>query len=232
MSVIKFLRDITGLFNWNTDDNPTSEQDYMNAVKNWQETEKNLVDTVLWQPTTAYAVGNMVKTPSLPSQYCLVCTTAGTSGANEPTYGSVSVGDSVSDGSVTWAVKEILPQKVYQVRLSSVQSVANNTDVALGTQVTIPKGTYVVEAFGAFVTGTTATGMRQVGFVEVTSSSSVWREVARLPGYAEDEAVSGTGIFGFSANTNVKFFVYQNSGSSVNVIGGVVFLRVSDENLL
>lgn len=108
MGVIKFLSDVTGLFNWNTDDNPTSELTYMNAVKNWQETEKNLVDTVLWQPTTAYTVGNMVKTPSLPAQYCLVCTTAGTSGANEPTYSSVSVGDSVTDGSVTWMVSGYL----------------------------------------------------------------------------------------------------------------------------
>ena len=106
MSVIKFLRDITNLFNWNTDDNPTSEQNYMAAVKNWQETEKNLVDTILWQPTTAYTVGNMVKTPSLPSQYCLVCTTAGTSGANEPSYSGKTVGDSVSDGSVTWMVAD------------------------------------------------------------------------------------------------------------------------------
>ena len=45
MGVIKFLRDATGLFNWNTDDNPTSEQDYMNAVKNWHETEKNVKKT-------------------------------------------------------------------------------------------------------------------------------------------------------------------------------------------
>ena len=109
MSVIKFLRDITGLFNWNTDDNPTSEQTYMNAVKNWQETEKNLVDTILWQPTTSYSVGNMVKTPSLPSQYCLVCTTAGTSGANEPSYSGKTIGSSVSDGSVTWVVSGYLP---------------------------------------------------------------------------------------------------------------------------
>lgn len=99
MGVIKFLRDISGLFNWNTDDNPTSEQDYMNAVKNWQETEKNLVDTVLWQPLTEYSVGNVVKTPSLPSQSCLVCATAGTSGANEPTYSGSYI---VTDGSVTW----------------------------------------------------------------------------------------------------------------------------------
>lgn len=129
MGVIKFLRDISGLFNWNTDDNPTSELTYMNAVKNWQETEKNLVDTVLWQPTTAYSVGNMVKTPSLPSQYCLVCTTAGTSGANEPTYSSVSVGDSVSDGSVTWMVADDFNSSIKTYNATDVIDISGLSDV-------------------------------------------------------------------------------------------------------
>ena len=143
MSVIKFLRDITGLFNWNTDDNPTSEQDYMNAVKNWQETEKNLVDTVLWQPTTAYTVGNMVKTPSLPSQYCLVCTTAGTSGANEPSYSGKTVGSSVSDGSVAWMVKEFNFGLTHQ---SNSGSYSNGTDSTWKTAVTfsLAKGMWLV----------------------------------------------------------------------------------------
>ena len=104
MSVIKFLRDWTDLFNWSTDDNPTTQQDYQEAVKNWIETERNLVDTLLWQPDTEYAIGDMVKTPSIPSRYCLICTAAGTSGANEPTYSDISLGDSVTDNTVTWTV--------------------------------------------------------------------------------------------------------------------------------
>ena len=109
MSVIKFLRSIAGLFNYSTDDNPTLQQDYIAAVQNWQETEKNLVDINLWQPTTEYAVGNQVKTPSLPSQYVLVCTAAGTSGNSEPDYTNVSQGNSVTDGTVTWLVSGYLP---------------------------------------------------------------------------------------------------------------------------
>lgn len=104
MSVIKFDRDFNTLFNWDTDDNPTTEQDYQNAVKNWTETEMNIVDTLLWQPTTEYATGNIVKTPSLPSQYVLRCAEAGTSGSTEPSYSGASVGDTVTDGSVEWVI--------------------------------------------------------------------------------------------------------------------------------
>ena len=107
MSVIKFLRDITGLFNWSTDENPTSQQDYQNAVKNWVATETSIVDALLWQPETVYAVGNQVKTPSLPSESVLVCTVAGTSGASEPDYTNVSVGDTVTDGTVEWKVSAV-----------------------------------------------------------------------------------------------------------------------------
>lgn len=137
MGVIKFLRDFSDLFNWNTQENPTSEQTYQNAVKNWTETEMNLVDAVLWQPETAYTVGNQVRTPSLPSEVVLVCTTAGTSGATEQTYTGVSVGDSVTDGTVTWLVANSLPNilrsasgKLFKIVLSSVDGNANtNVDV-------------------------------------------------------------------------------------------------------
>ena len=64
MSVIKVLRDLNGLFNYSTDENPTSQQDYQKAVKNWVKTIVSLVDSNLWQPETEYVVGDTVKTPS------------------------------------------------------------------------------------------------------------------------------------------------------------------------
>ena len=108
MSVIKFQRDTTDLFNYPSDQNPTTQADYISAVKNWQETERNLVDSVLWQPDTDYAIGAVVKTPSIPSQYILVCTQAGTSGTEEPDYTDVSTGYSVSDGTAIWRVETIV----------------------------------------------------------------------------------------------------------------------------
>lgn len=108
MSVIKVLRDLDGLFNYSTDENPTSQQDYQEAVKNWVKTIVSLVDAVMWQPETEYTVGSQLLTPSLP-HYVLRCTVAGTSGAAEPDYTDVALGDEITDGTVTWVVDGYLP---------------------------------------------------------------------------------------------------------------------------
>ena len=108
MSVIKVLRDLDGLFNYSTDENPTSQQDYQKAVKNWVKTIVSLVDSNLWQPETEYTVGSQLLTPSLP-YYVLRCTVAGTSGAAEPDYTDVALDDEITDGTVTWVVDGYLP---------------------------------------------------------------------------------------------------------------------------
>lgn len=102
----KFIRDINQYFRYSTDSEPTTQQDFQEAMKNWIKTEEAIVDSHLWQPTTAYRVGNIVKTPSLASQYILECTTAGTSGTEEPSYSGVSVGSVVTDGTARWTVKQ------------------------------------------------------------------------------------------------------------------------------
>ena len=108
MSVIKVFRDLDGLFNYSADENPTSQQDYQEAVKNWVKTIVSLVDSNLWQPETEYTVGSQLLTPSLP-YYVLRCTVAGTSGAAEPDYTDVALDDEITDGTVTWVVDGYLP---------------------------------------------------------------------------------------------------------------------------
>ena len=107
MSVIKFNRNFSELFNWDSDEDPTTEQEYQSAVRNWTEVVMDIVDTLLWQPETDYVENNIVKTPSLPLHYVLVCTTGGTSGTTEPSYDNVQIGDSVTDGTVTWTVAKL-----------------------------------------------------------------------------------------------------------------------------
>lgn len=105
MPVIKVLRDLDGLFNYSTDENPTSQQDYQEAVKNWVKTIVSLVDSNLWQPETEYTVGDTVKTPSLSKDTVLYCLEAGTTGAAEPDYTDMGIGDIIIDGTVTWLIQ-------------------------------------------------------------------------------------------------------------------------------
>ncbi len=55
-----------------------------------------------WQASTAYSLRNQV-IPTSANDYQYICTTAGTSGSTEPTW-TTGIGDTISDGTVTWTV--------------------------------------------------------------------------------------------------------------------------------
>ena len=55
--------------------------------------------------STAYAVGDIAYSASLPSWARLECVTAGTTAATEPALASLTVNTQVTDGTVTWMVR-------------------------------------------------------------------------------------------------------------------------------
>nr|DAO75838.1 MAG TPA: baseplate wedge protein [Caudoviricetes sp.] len=57
----------------------------------------------LWQPSTAYTVGTVIHSPSLPAGCKATCTTEGTTGSTEPKW--TAYGTTVTDGTVKWAVE-------------------------------------------------------------------------------------------------------------------------------
>ena len=57
--------------------------------------------------STAYSVGNIAYHASLPTGYYLECTTAGTTNNSSLTISNTTIGTTVSDGSVTWTMKNI-----------------------------------------------------------------------------------------------------------------------------
>ena len=215
MSINKMQYNASDILNYPANHhNPTTQTNYANNVKNWVETEKNLVDTILWQPTTAYSVGNIVKTPSLPSQYCLVCTTAGTSGANEPSYSGKTVESSVSDGSVTWKVKEFSFSSL--THQSNSGSYSNGTDSTWKTAVTfsLAKGMWLIS--GAIGTAgndkylevqllDTATGYP----IDGTLRHNLLMYIAK-----GDSTLPVNWTFELSANKNIAIQIKQSSTSS------------------
>lgn len=59
-----------------------------------------------WEDLQAYALAAFVE-PVTPNGYRYECTTAGTSGATEPTWGTPVVGGTVSDGTVVWTCRKL-----------------------------------------------------------------------------------------------------------------------------
>ncbi len=55
-----------------------------------------------WAASTAYVVGDTIK-PTTPNDHIYKCTTAGTSGGSEPTWGT-TIGGTTSDNTVTWTL--------------------------------------------------------------------------------------------------------------------------------
>lgn len=62
----------------------------------------SLVTDELWQPSTVYSVGQVVKSPNMPANVVARAVTAGMSAAAEPVWSSA--GHTMADGSVVWAM--------------------------------------------------------------------------------------------------------------------------------
>jgi len=61
-----------------------------------------VVTSTAWEAESGYNLGDQV-IPVTPNGYQYICTTAGTSGAEEPTW-PTGIGDTVGDGSAVWTV--------------------------------------------------------------------------------------------------------------------------------
>lgn len=85
-----------------TDSNPTTYADMLRLFNNHGALHEALVNTVLWQPSTAYSVGAEVKSPSLSAGCVARCTKAGTTGASEPSW--TAAGTTITDGTATWSI--------------------------------------------------------------------------------------------------------------------------------
>lgn len=59
------------------------------------------------QPSTAQSIGDIKYHATLPANWYLECTTAGTTGSGALTITSPTVGGTVSDGTVTWTIRKM-----------------------------------------------------------------------------------------------------------------------------
>ena len=95
-----FIKD--GFGTWDDSSKPTTFANMYDFMKNQNNVTLALANG-LWQPGTAYSVGAVVHSPSLPAGCKATCTTAGTTGSTEPKW--TAYGTTVTDGTVKWAVE-------------------------------------------------------------------------------------------------------------------------------
>lgn len=95
-----FIKD--GYGTWDDSSKPTTFANMSDFMKNQNNVTLALANG-LWQPSTAYSVGAVVHSPSLPAGCKATCTTEGTSGSTEPKW--TAYGTTVTDGTVKWKVE-------------------------------------------------------------------------------------------------------------------------------
>lgn len=91
-----------GYGTWDDSSKPTTYANMYYFMKNQNNVTLALANG-LWQPSTAYVVGAVIHSPSLPAGCKATCTTEGTSGSTEPKW--TAYGTTMTDGTVKWAVE-------------------------------------------------------------------------------------------------------------------------------
>ena len=105
MADVLKLQSTAGMFDYPDPANPskgTTEQQYIEFEKNKHSVLSSLVADELWQPSTFYRTGQVVKSPNMPANVVARVITAGTSASAEPVWSSA--GHTMADGTVTWAM--------------------------------------------------------------------------------------------------------------------------------
>lgn len=91
-----------GYGTWDDSSKPTTYANMYDFMKNQNNVTLALANS-LWQPSTAYVVGAVIHSPSLPAGCKATCTMEGTSGSTEPKW--TAYGTTMTDGTVKWAVE-------------------------------------------------------------------------------------------------------------------------------
>lgn len=91
-----------GYGTWDDSSKPTTYANMYDFMKN-QNNVVMALSSGLWQPSTAYTAGQVVRSPSLPAGCKATCTTEGASGSTEPNW--TAYGTTVTDGTVKWKVE-------------------------------------------------------------------------------------------------------------------------------
>lgn len=123
-----FIKD--GYGTWDDTSKPTTFANMHDYMKNQNNIVMNLAKG-LWQPNTAYVVGDVVHSPSLPAGCKATCTTAGTTGSTEPKW--TAYGTTVTDGGAKWKMETDKESAIASQITSAINSLHNTIKAEMKT---------------------------------------------------------------------------------------------------
>lgn len=112
---------------------PTTYANMYDFMKNQNNVVMNLASGI-WQPSTAYTVGAIIRSPSLPAGCVATCTTAGTSGTTEPKW--TAYGTTVSDGTCKWKVNTDSQDTMVSEMNKAITSAINSLHNTIKSEIT------------------------------------------------------------------------------------------------
>ena len=99
----KLITNVEPYFRYEGEANATTQDQFQGFLKN-EHSVLAVLTKGIWQPTTAYEIGDIIKSPNMPKGFHAIAQTKGNSGANEPTWGTGTT--NVSDGTVSWKLSK------------------------------------------------------------------------------------------------------------------------------
>lgn len=229
MADVLKLQSTAGMFDYPDPANPskgTTEQQYIEFEKNKHSVLSSLVTDELWQPSTAYTVGHVVKSPNMPANVVARAITAGTSAAAEPVWSSA--GHTMADGSVVWAMlyrtidyatqeevtagtnktKIVTPAMLGKTIKTDLAS--ENTGTLNAADKTVVGGVTGILPASHGGTGVTSLDDVTVGLAKsLTGNDGLWNYLHRLDGSTSlprtNKALSALGVFMRSFHTSAQF---------------------------
>lgn len=230
MADVLKLQSTAGMFDYPDPANPskgTTEQQYIEFEKNKHSVLSSLVADELWQPSTNYYPGQVVKSPNMPPNFVARARVIGMSGSAEPVW-SDSVGDTVPDNAMLW---EMLYRTIDYATQEEVTAATNNTKIVtpamLGRTIktdlasenagilnaadkTVVGGVTGILPVAHGGTGTDSLANVTVGKAgTLDGNAGLWDYLHRLDGSASlpttNEALSALGVFMRSFRTSAQF---------------------------
>ena len=120
-----------GYGTWDDSSKPTTYANMYDFMKNQNNVTLALANG-LWQPSTAYSVGAVIHSPSLPAGCKATCTTEGTSGSTEPKW--TAYGTTVTDGMVKWKVETDVQGTITGEMQTAITSAINSLHNTIKTE--------------------------------------------------------------------------------------------------